>query len=451
MRRTTRLLAALGLVLALLVSTQIASAAAPTDKFKAPRPIDLFDAPRAVIGADGTTHVIDVMSGNLLYRAIPRGGAPGAPQTLATNLVFNDETYFPAELAIDASGRLHLLWNGTAPNPAGGSSLVTRYYATLVPGGSLSTPLAVGASSPYGEPIGGLLTVEPNGRAHIAWREFTSADQTILHTTVSGGTLGPVATVASRPLSDGNALDLNAMGVDGAGIAHIAYDQSTLFPASGGDYVRAAAPDGTLGAPVLVVPFVADETNNIIQLLVAPDGTTHIIELSGIDVKTRYFYDVITPAGALAHNGQIIGGPFLGGPPVAALDGLGRLHVLAAEGDEGDAYARLRYAIYEGARRTTLRTLVDEQGVIGTYLIGVGPTNEATLVWDFDKASSTLPSDVYAVRPGSTSKRNISRESSGDEYVIGLAIGPDGGAATFWRINSGSDEVRDATFYATTY
>jgi hypothetical protein len=84
-----------------------------------------------VLDGSGTAHALDATNGSLVYRTIRRGGVPGSPQTLATNVVFGGEGSYPAQFAIDAGGQLHVLWNGAAPNPACGSAIITCYYATL--------------------------------------------------------------------------------------------------------------------------------------------------------------------------------------------------------------------------------------------------------------------------------------------------------------------------------
>ena len=84
-------------------------------------------------------------------------------------------------------------------------------------------------------------------------------------------------------------------------------------------------------------------------------------------------------------------------------------------------------------------------------LLAVFALGSGLLIAQFFGTSATLPSGICAVRPGSGSERNISRESRGADFPPALAVGPTGGAIVVWEAYPGPISGRGQRMYASTY
>lgn len=447
MRQRTVWFKLVALVLALFTMVGSAAASVDTNKFKEPHATDFRAGSTAmVMDAEGTAHITYTNNG-IVYQTIPKGGTISAPRTI----VADDVTFDDSALAVDASGLLHLVWR------VGGPEALLR-YATLKDG-TLSAPLTVATTTATdGHPAAmPLLQVEANGRAHIVWKTILQvphpgADDTYLqrvkHATVSQGLLGATTVVAEIDARSYRRLNPMGFGVAANGVATVVYsrrqppnEDDPWVPLPGSDdftWLRTIAPDGTLGAPVSLGNVGADRLGDATSVLVAADGTTHVLWWAENQPgDTWVFYSLITPGGTLLRDRAEIArrAP---NQAQAALDSQGRLHLLIESGPRPSGQPQvvrrmLTYDLYGAGRRLAHKIIYSNTGELRGYRIAVGPSGRPTIVWSFDKASSTLPADVYAIRPGVRTKRNISREAPTDDYLRALAVDPQGGAVALWN------------------
>ncbi|MCI0342028.1 MAG: IPT/TIG domain-containing protein [Planctomycetales bacterium] len=306
----------------------------------------------ATFGGVAATSVTLVNS-STLTAVVPRA-APGAPTVVsvtvtntggASGTLSNAFTYLPTpveslsdtgadpDVAVDGSGRIHVVWRSTVVS----SGATDILYVRSTDGGrtwTASPPSLPGSGRPVSRPR---LAARGN-TVMVVWNETVSGNEHISHTYSSDG--GGTWSSPGSLLNNGTQTPDPDVSLDGNGRAIVAYHYVGTSPWGGTMPIRtiAGTPGGTFGSPVLASSFLAIAGPPSVsadgngQVLVAwGGGMNGPVVLAGTDVWSNRSTDGAATYGT-AINVSSNGGLANSINPSIALSGSAA--VIAWEGDQ---------------------------------------------------------------------------------------------------------------------
>ncbi|NNC88389.1 MAG: DUF11 domain-containing protein, partial [Akkermansiaceae bacterium] len=283
-----------------------------------------------------------------------------------TNNVNGEDAVAP-DLAIDAAGNRHLVFESVDPNTA-----VTNIYYSTNAGGAWSAPLLVSDGGDQAHSREAVVGVDSSGTAHVvfvdkvsaAWSGLPQDDAkfNVYYRTITNG-------IASAPLrlsdpSDGNAsLVEPAIAVDPSGTAHVVFNDKARAAWSGlagndrtrNVYYRSVTA-GAASAPLRM----SDENGNTAasdgEIAVDFKGKVHVVfidkgtaEWSGLataDTKNYVYYRSIESGVASAplrvHDTNSGAAP---SEPQVAVDGNDNIHIVWLDKEPGNQANNIMHAI----------------------------------------------------------------------------------------------------------
>lgn len=127
-------------------------------------------------------------------------------------------SWFP-DVAVDASGRIHVAWSsGAALSPS--QAYDTVVYASSIDGRSWSAPLDIVALPSKGAVTRPNLLPDPSGTLHMTYRSYM-----IYYTHASTQAVGAPALLPARPISSGDNGYFSQLALDAAGRLHVFYTE----------------------------------------------------------------------------------------------------------------------------------------------------------------------------------------------------------------------------------
>jgi len=224
-----------------------------------------YNANLAIDGS-GTIHVVwdDDTPGNfeIYYR---RSSDGGATWSAAKRLTWNSgESRFPA-IAIDGSGTIHIVWDDNTPGSA------EIYYKGSTDGGSTWSP-AKRLTWTSGGSYDAVLAIESSNTIHVVWFDFTPGNVELYYKRSSDG--GATWSAASRLTSNSGGSYCPAIARDGSDAIHVVWEDQT--PGFSEIYYKKSTDGGTTwsqdnrltwNSGTSADPVIAIDTNSIIHVV----------------------------------------------------------------------------------------------------------------------------------------------------------------------------------------
>jgi len=329
-------------------------------------------------------------------------------------------------IAVDASGRLHAVWQDNTPGN------YEIYYRKSTNGGvSWTTSKRLTWTSGYsGAPA---IAVDASGNPHVVWHDNTSGNYEIYHKKSTTG--GVSWTTAKRFTTTSGPSQNPDIAVDASGNPHVVWQDNT--PGNEEIYYRKSPDGGTTWAANKRLTWTSGGSG-LPAVGAGPSGRIHVTWRDYTAGSYEIYYKKSTNGGAnWTANQRLTWNSGASDAPAIGVSSAGNPHVVWRDNTSGNYEVYYRKSTDGGATWAVNQRLTWTSGASYAPDIAVGPSSHLSVVW----ADSTPGnSEVYLKRSanwgGSWAANKRLTWNSGGSEAPAVSVDSSGNLHIVWQDNT---------------